>query len=336
MFGSVEAEIMKNAQVYFLFTALSYPFLGLYNAGAANFRAMGNSRISMIASLIMNVINVGGNAILIFGFGMGAAGAAIATLFSRIVGAVIMLVLLRDRRNIIYVDRLFRYKPDFSIIKRICSIGIPNGLENGMFQLGKVITQSLVSTFATAQIAANAVCNSLSTLQYMPGGAIGLAVITVIGRCIGAGEKKQARQYTVMLVKLAYMSIAALCVVMVVFAKPLIGLYGLSAEASSVAYTVLIMISIAMSAVWPLAFTLPNAFRAASDVRYPMVISAASMWVFRVGLSYVFGKYMGMGVVGVWLAMICDWIFRMIIYVIRFVRGSWLNKYVSRGGSDGL
>jgi len=155
VFGSVDADVMSSAVIYFLYTALSYPFLALYGAASAIFRSMGNTRISLIVSLLKNVINVVGNAVLIFGFDMGAAGAAIATLFSRVVGALVMMVCLHGKHNLIQIDNIFRFKVDFSIIRRICAIGIPNGLENGMFQLGKVLTQSLVATFATVQIAAN-------------------------------------------------------------------------------------------------------------------------------------------------------------------------------------
>ncbi len=276
----------------------------------------------------MNLINVVGNAILIFIFHMGAAGAAIATLFSRIVGAVLMVHLVQKKDNLIYVENIIKFKPDFSIIKKICGIGIPNGLENGMFQFGKVLTQSLISTFGTIQIAANAVGNTLTSLQYIPGHAIGLTLVTVVGRCVGAGRKEEAKQYTIKLIGLNYLVLWGLSIVLCLLGKPLIGLYNLSPESSSIAYTILLTHSAFVCAIWPFAFTLANSFRAASDVKYPMILSVISMWVFRVGLSYVFGAYMHMGIYGVWYAMFCDWLFRGSIYVIRYFKGTWLTKYV--------
>ncbi len=329
IFGSIEPAVMKNAQIYFLFTAMSYPFLGIYNAGAAMFRAMGNSRISMIASAIMNLINVVGNAILIFGFRMGAAGAAIATLFSRIAGAILIMALVQQKKNLIYVDNVFRYKPDFDIIKRILRIGVPNSLENGMFHFGKLLTQSLIATFGTVQIAANAVGNTLASLQYIPGTAIGFTIVTVVGRCVGAGRKEEAKKYTARLVGVNYAILLGLSAVLCVFAKPLTGFYNLSPESSEIAYHLLLLHSVAVCTIWPVAFTLTNAFRAASDIKYPMILSAISMWVFRVGLSYVFSIYFDMGVFSVWLAMICDWIFRASIFAVRYIRGTWLTKYVA-------
>lgn len=327
VFGKIDDEVMSNAKAYLTFTALSYPFFAIYNGCAATFRAMGNSKISMIASIIMNVINVFGNAILIFIFKLGAVGAAITTLCARIVGAVMMLTLVHNKNNLIHIEKIYMYKPDFLLIKKICSIGIPNGMENSMFQFGKVMTQSLISTFGTAQIAANAVGNAMAPLQYVPGNALGLTMITVIGRCVGAGEKEQAKKYAIKLLGITYSAIILISVFMWIFAEPIIALYGLSPESSGLACELMLLHCLAVSTVWPSGFTLPNSFRAASDVKFTMLVSVCSMWVFRVGLSYVFGLYLNMGVKGVWLAMFCDWSFRATVYLIRYIKGAWL-KYV--------
>ena len=325
IFGKISDEVMANARIYLMITALSYPFLGIYNSGAAIFRAMGNSKISMVASIIMNIFNVFGNALLIFVFQMGAAGAAIATLFARFTGAVMMLILVHNKKNIIYVEKLHIFKPDKILIKKICGIGIPNGLENSMFQFGKVMTQSLISTFGTVQIAANAVGNALATLQYVPGNAIGLTMITVIGRCVGAGEKEQAKKYAIRLLGIAYTAITIISLFMWIFAEPIVSLYGLSYKSSELACELIILHCLAVSTVWPSGFTLPNSFRAASDVKFTMVVSVCSMWVFRVGLSYVFALYFNMGVKGVWYAMFCDWTCRAMIFMTRYIKGVWLK-----------
>ena len=327
VFGKVDADVMSNALVYFMFTALSYPFLGLYNSHAAIFRAMGNSKTPLAASVVMNISNLIGNAVLIFVFHMGAAGAAISTLVSRIIGSAMMMVLARNRNNPVYIDNLFKCKFEKAVVGRICAIGIPNGIENSMFQLGKVLTISLVSTFGTAQIAANAVGNSLVAFQYSAGSAAGIAMITVVGQCVGAGEKDQAKMYAGKLLKLAYSMMITVSLFTCIFIYPLTGLYDLSPEAQSTAVKLVIAHSITASIMHPMAFCVTNSFRAASDVRYPMIMSIVSMWVFRVGFSYVFGLYLHMGVIGVWCAMFCDWIFRASLYTVRFVRGTWLTKY---------
>lgn len=327
IFGKIDADVMFHAQRYFLFTALSFPFMAIYGGCAALFRSMGNSKISMIASIITNAVNVTGNAILIYLFHLGAAGAAIATLIARAVGAVIMLYLIHNKHNVIYLDRLLHVKPHFTTIKSILGIGIPNGLENGMFHFGKLLTQSLISTFGTAAIAANSVAHTLSTFEYAIGTAISLAMITIVGQCIGAEDKKAAKGYTLRLMGIEYGVMIGVVVLIGIFANTIIGFYNLSSEASRMGHTLIILHGICVATIWPIAFTLPNSFRAASDVKYPMIISAISMWVFRVGFSYVFALAFDLGVLGVWLAMFCDWGFRALLFLIHFLRGSWLTKY---------
>jgi len=338
LFGQVERDVMQSANAYLIYIAISYPFLAIFNSAASLFRVMGNSKVTMVVSLGLNVINVAGNAILIYGLGMGAAGAAIATLIARAVGAIILLVLLHSRENLIYLERLFSYRPDFGVIREILRIGVPNGIENSMFHLGKLLTQALVSSLGTGAIAAVAVANNLVSLQYMPGNVVSDTMVTVVGRCVGAREKEQAKKYARALMLVTYGSIWIVALLTSVFVRPLIGLYSLSGEAAEVARTMLLYHAVFACLIWPMAFTLPATFRAASDVKFPMMVSLMSMWIFRVALSYLlapeqfvlFGlriPAMGLGPLGVWLAMFVDWAFRALLFVPRFLRGKWLEVY---------
>ena len=338
LFGDVAPDVMSSAQDYFFYIALSFPFLALSSAGTALYQCMGNSLISMLVSLLMNVINVVGNAILIYIYDMGAAGAAIATLISRVVGAILIIILLHNKKNLIYIEKLFHYKPDFAIIKRILQLGVPNGIEHSMFQFGKLLTQSLISSMGTAAIAANAVANTLATFQYMPGNAIGLATTTVVGRCIGAKENEQAKKYSRILLGATYVGLWIIVLSTCLFSKQIISLYNLSADSAKLANKLIIYHALTAAVIWPLAFTLPSSFKAASDVQYTLRVSVFSMWVFRVAFSYVFATKsttffgmtipgLGLGVFGVWLAMTLDWVFRAVLFVIRYVSGRWLTKY---------
>ena len=330
LFGAAEDDVMRNCTVYFFWTALSYPFIGIYNGGAALFRSMGNSRVSMMISIGMNLINVGGNALLIFVFQMGVAGAAVATLASRIVGAVAVTFLLvsKRRRHLIFLEfysrRDFRF--DFSMIRRILGIGVPNGLENGMFQIGKVLLQSLVTSFGTMAVAANAVAGSISSFTQIPSAAIGLAMITIVGQCVGAGAYEQAKKYIWRLYGFSELCLAVLCVVVTVFARPILGLYSLSDSTMDLAVQLIYWANGAAVLFWAGSFTLPNGLRAASDVRFTMTTSIFSMWVCRIGCSYLFAKGFGLGVLGVWLGMFADWIFRMAVFCVRLLRGKWMGR----------
>ena len=323
IFGQIDADVMQNAEIYFIISAISYPFLGVYNAGAALFRAIGNSKVSMYTSLVMNVINIGGNAVLIFGLKMGVLGAALATLTARIVSALVMVVLLS-----LCIATPGCMKPQRDVIGKILKIGIPSGVENGMFQIGKLLVSSLTATFGTAAIAANAVANSVAGFANIPGIAIGLAIVTVIGRCIGAGEKEQARYYSKRLLGLAYAGMVLADLALFALVKPIIACFALSAEAARIATQLLVSFAICAALIWPLSFTLPNVLRAAGDAKYTMEVSVFSMWVFRVASSYFFAGTMGLGVLGVWIGMYVDWGFRTLLFLIRYRRGKWLEKRV--------
>lgn len=327
-FGNVEHAVMNNAITYFQISAWSYPFIALYNSGAALFRSMGNSKISMYTSLFMNGFNIIGNAVLIFGFHMGVAGAATASLISRFLGAIFILYLLRNHENKIYIDSYRKLGFRFDMIKRILGIGIPNGLENGMFQIGKILVQGFIASYGTMAIAANAVANNIAQIEIIPGAAIGLAMITVVGQCAGAKDFEAARFYCRKLMKMAYISMLVLNIIMLGVSPFILQVYNLSQSTYDIALSLLILHGVCAILFWPLSFTFPNALRAAGDVKFTMGVSILSMWLCRICLSYLFGTYLGFGVLGIWAAMVCDWIFRIIWFVCRYHGDRWTQKVI--------
>lgn len=325
IFGHVEADVMASALVYFLLTAAAYPFMGVYNAGAALFRAMGNSKVSMFCSLIINIINIAVNAVFIYGFHMGAAGAGIGTLVSRVAAAVIIMALLNHPDHVVRVEGLLRFEFRGAIVKRILFIGIPNGLENGMFQAGKLMVLNLITTFGTSAVAANAIANSVAGVVNVPCQALGLAIITVIGQCMGAGETGQAARYTRNLVGASYLCMLVMSTAMFFSAGALVTLFNLTPQACAMAAQVLRVCAVGNILFWPMSFTLPNSLRAAGDAVFTMGVSLCSMFACRVALSYVFACSwgLGLGLLGVWLAMIADWVVRAVFFLVRYLRGKW-------------
>ena len=329
VFGDIAPDVMANCNIYLLIVAASIPFIALYNAGAAIFRSMGDSQTAMFMSLVMNGINLIGNSILIFGLKMGVAGAAIPTLISRAVAAVVILKLLTNKEKVVHLPIPFSFRPDFSLLKKILGIGIPNGLENSMFQLGKILVLSVVSGFGTASIAANAVSNNIAMFQILPGSAIGFAVLTVVSQCIGAGEPEQAKYYTRKLLTITYAAKVLLNILTVAALPFLIHLYNLSPEAGEYVKVIIRYHAICVVTVWPLAFTLPNTLRAAADVKFPMILSIISMWIFRIGFSWLLGVQFGWGVFGIWVAMTIDWLFRAVCFTVRYLGGKWQKAAVT-------
>ena len=329
IFGSIDADVMRYAETYFLLSALSYPFIGLYNAGAALFRAQGNSKISMLSSLVMNVINIGGNAVLIYGFGMGVLGAALASLVSRAVSCLVVLWLLQRPACPLRVDGLRALAPDGGLIRRILRVGIPAGIENGMFQIGKLSVSSLTSTLGTAAIAANAVANTASTFLNIPANAVGMAALTVVGQCLGAGEKEQAVYYSRRLLLTAYCGAWVMNLSAFLFANRfVISLFNLSPEAQTMALQVMVWFNFVSLFFWPSSFTLPNILRAAGDARFTMAVSILSMWVFRVGFCYVMVLGFHGRLLSIWMGMFLDWVFRSLCFFVRFARGRWMEQSV--------
>ena len=329
IFGSIDADVMRYAETYFLLSALSYPFIGLYNAGAALFRAQGNSKISMLSSLVMNVINIGGNAVLIYGFGMGVLGAALASLVSRAVSCLVVLWLLQRPACPLRVDGLRALAPDGGLIRRILRVGIPAGIETGMFQIGKLSVSSLTSTLGTAAIAANAVANTASTFLNIPANAVGMAALTVVGQCLGAGEKEQAVYYSRRLLLTAYCGAWVMNLSAFLFANRFaISLFNLSPEAQTMALQVMVWFNFVSLFFWPSSFTLPNILRAAGDARFTMAVSILSMWVFRVGFCYVMVLGFHGRLLSIWMGMFLDWVFRSLCFFVRFARGRWMEQSV--------
>lgn len=326
VFGSIDADVMNHANIYLLIVAASIPFLALYNAGAAIFRAMGDSKAPMKVSILMNLINVTGNAVLIYGFHRGTEGVAIPTLVSRMTAGILIIAMLVNQKLRLHIDNPFHYRPDWRMIRRILSIGVPNGLENSMFQLGKILVLSLVSSFGTYAIAANAVCNVIAMFEILPGVAVNLAITTVIARCVGADMYDQARYYTKKLILITYAGMWLMNIVIVLLLPLILRVYQLSDVTSEITRQIIYLHTISSMLVWPISFSLPSTLRAAGDAQMTMYISMISMWLFRIVFSYILGKYLGMGVFGVWVAMIIDWCFRAFCMTIRYKSGRWMLK----------
>ena len=335
-FGSIEASVMEAGLTYLKITALSFPFIALYNAGAAIFRSMGNSRVSMNVSLLMNAINVGGNALCIYGLKMGVAGVAVPTLISRAVAAVVILILAAKPNQRVCLPRqdFFRVKPD--MMGKILRIGIPSACENSIFQLGRLVVVSMIAIYGTTQTSANAVANTLDTLGIVIGQAMGLAMVTVVGQCVGAGDMAQVRYYVRKLMTWTYTAMAISNALVLLFLDGLIGFYSsLSPETAALARTLVRIHASFAIVLWPASFVLPNALRAANDVKFTMYVGVGSMATFRVLTSWVLCVQLGMGAVGVWIAMVLDWVCRVSLFLWRYFSGKWQTLYFRESAQSG-
>ena len=330
IFGSVEAEVMRASEVYFFYTALSFPFIAAYDSAASIFRAQDNTRGPMTISMISNVMNIAGNAIMIWVFHMGVAGAALSTLISRIFCAVVVLIQLRKEREgqEIVVRDYFKIRPNWSMIKRILGRGIPSGVENSMFQLGKLAIQSTVSTLGTAAIAAQAMTNILENLNGIAAIGVGVGLMTIVGQCLGAGRKDEAVYYIKKLCVIAEIVVLTSCLIVFALTKPVTILGGMEKESADMCFHMVMWITIMKPLVWTMAFVPGYGLRAAGDVKFSMITSCCTMWACRFCLCVFLIRVMGFGPMGVWIGMFADWTVRSIIFTWRFHSRKWLQHKV--------
>ena len=328
IFGEISPDVMQNARIYFFITAASYPFIAIINSVSATFRSMGMSKTPMLAALMMSVINMCACAVLIYVFRMGVAGAATAALLSRAAAAAAMLHLVRDRHNAVFLERVFAVRIKPKTMKHILKVGIPSGLDQGMFHLGRLIMQGLIATFGTVAIAANAVVGQISNIVFIPGTAVSMAIITVVGQCVGANDCKQAVLYGKRLIKYVCIVTAVLCAGTYLLRWPLLGLFNLSVETGALSSEVLSYTLLFTTLLHTLSFTLPNVLRAAGDVRFTMVVSIASMWLVRICMSYALEHTLSLGLMSVWFSMYADWFVRSAVFMWRFLSGKWEEKRV--------
>lgn len=328
IFGKVEADVMSNSKIYFFLTLLSFPFIGLYDAGASIMRSQNNSRNPMIISVISNFLNIGGNAILIFVFGMGVKGAALSTLVSRIFCAVVVILQLRNDQAPICITNYFSIRPDWTLIKKILFIGIPSGIENSMFQFGKLAIQSTVSTLGTVAIAAQAMTNILENLNGIAAIGIGIGLMTVVGQCLGAGRQDEAVYYVKKLSWLAEAVVITSCLLVFILTKPITILAGMEPASARLCLSMITFITIVKPISWVMSFIPGYGMRAAGDVKFSMITSCCTMWLCRVSLCIYLCRVWGFGPIAVWIGMFSDWTLRAIIFGIRFHSGKWLNHHV--------
>ena len=328
VFGQVEEAVMQDSLTYFLITAISFPFIALFNAGSAFYRAGGESRFPMRVSVISNVLNIVGNAILIFGFNMGVAGAALATLISRVFCVVVIFYYLRKPKQIIVVKNYLSFRPDFPLILKILAVGIPTGIENGMFQFGKLVIQSSVSTLGTSAIAANAMAGILENLNGIGAMGIGIGLMTVVGQCIGAGRIEEAKYNIIKMTKVAYAVVLASCIFVYVITRPVMYFAGMDAECSRLCMEVVSYYTVIKPFIWVLAFVPAYGMRAAGDVKYSMISTSLTMWLCRVVLSTYLIRFTGVGILGMWIGMSADWFCRAVVFVTRYFSGKWIKDVI--------
>lgn len=328
-FPDIEPDVLAYANTYFMITALSYPFFGLYNAGSALFRVQGNTKISMFVNVVMNVVNIIGNYLMINTWNMEVAGTALSTLLARLFAFLTVFIFLQHRNSPLRIDHLKDLKPQGEIIKKILSLGVPGAIESGMFQVGKLLISSVLSTLGTASITANAVANHVTAILYVPSDTIDNSITTIVGQTLGSGDKEKAYKYAKRLLLASIVGMVTINILGIfVLDKFIIGWFTLSEESIAIASKTIFWSNVAQILVWPLAFSTPFILKAGGDAKFTMITSMSVMWAVRVTLSYVLVNVFHMGLLGIWTAMFIDWVFRAAVYIPRLFSKKWMEHKI--------
>lgn len=344
LFGDSGQNTLDNAYVYFYITAASFPFLAVFNSCAAILRAQRKSMNTMLSGVISFFLNVGFNALFIYGCNLGIAGVALGTLLARIFPAFFTLFLLTRKSNVVRITVFEKFRFDGGLLKKIFRLAVPSGIESSLFQLGKILVIVFISiasynTFLDGnalntaadnitnfQTAANSVAYNINTMSSVIGNGINTAMLTVIGQAVGTGDKAQVKYYIKKMLLIAYAGNAA-CIALVWPTSPyLLNFYNISGEARSIAGDCLNLCLAVQLFTYPLSFGLPAVLKATSDVKYVMAAAIASMVLMRVGLCYVLTcDWAGvhLGAMGLWIGMVSDWVVRSLLFGIRLLTGRW-------------
>lgn len=323
MFGKVEESVMEACVTYLRISAYSYPALAIYNAGAAVYRSLGRTDVTMYLSVASNIINVIGNLIGIFVLHAGVAGVAYPSLIARIFSAIVITALCFRRKNGVFYRGKWIFRWDSAAMRQILNIAVPNGLENGVFQLVKVALSSIVALFGTYQIAANGVAQSIWSLAALAGVTMGPVFITVIGQCMGNGDADAAEHYFKRLTRITLLISSAWNLLIFLLTPFFMKFYALQPETKRLVIWLVLIHNVFNAAAYPFSGALSNGLRAAGDVKFTMYVSVISTIAVRLLLSWFFGIVLQMGVIGIAIAMVCDWSIRAVIFFWRQKSGKW-------------
>ncbi|MCL2378532.1 MAG: MATE family efflux transporter [Defluviitaleaceae bacterium] len=327
LFGHADYPVIVNARLFMGIIAFSFPAIAVMMTAFGVLRGSGNTRAPMVITIIINIINVALGLILIRGFGL--AGAAIALLISRYMGALLGIVYILKRSKTIRFNGIRDFKPDFSLQKIILSFGIPTSIESGTFQMGKLLITIFIAGMGTAAIAANAIVSSIAGILNAPGMGFSTGAVILVGQRIGRGDTEDVRKTSYFSVGAAMVMLAILCGFTFTFMNQILSLYYTTDEMLAILRPVLVTLFIATPIAWPVSFVTPGALRATGDVKYTMFVAVASMVFVRIALAWVLGVHFGLGILGVWFSMYADWVVRGAFFLNRVRNGKWQGKGVA-------
>ncbi|MCX8727477.1 EmmdR/YeeO family multidrug/toxin efflux MATE transporter [Gilliamella sp. B2838] len=330
--GKADPEVKNLTLTFLRLTVLGYPALAFILVGCGALRGAGNTKLPMYLNIIMNILNISISYVLIYGIGswqgFGFIGAGIGLTTSRYCGMFFILLVLtiKPSRALFIPLRSYFHSFNARILVDILSIGIPASVESVMFNVGKLLTQTFVAGMGTSTIAANFIAFSIAGLLNLPGGTLGATSTIIVGKRLGMGQIYQPTRQLKFIFQFTNILLCLIAFVTMPFAGLLSSLYTNDPEVIEISKH-LLWLNALFTPFWASSFVLPYGFKGAKDASYTMWVAIGSMWMCRIVVGYLFGVYLGFGVIGVWFGMFLDWIIRSIFFYYRLVSGKWLWRH---------
>jgi len=329
-FMRAEPDVYPMSVTYLQIVSLGWLFTTISLNVGAILRGSGDTMTPMRYNLLSNLLNVFGNYVLIFGkFGfpaMGVAGAALSTTLCRGVAAFLALRAIFNKNKIIGVSLKDDYRIDKNLLERLISIGLPSAMEQFLLRLGQVFFSRAVAGLGTAVYAAHQTAVNISSLTFTPGQAFGMAATTMVGQSLGAKHPDVAEKAGLAARRMGLIIALAIAIVLFFFGYDVALLYTDEPEVARAAANALKILAI-MQPMQSTQFILAGALRGAGDTRWPLYSTAIGIWGIRVVLVHVFIA-MGMGLMGAWVAQLCDQAFRAVFIYSRYKSGAWKHTRV--------
>ena len=323
LYRDVDPQVMNACRDYLRIVTFSFPACATYNAGAALYRSMGKTRVTMTVSVIMNVANAAGNAVGIFALRAGVAGVAWPTVISWYVAAAMMTARCLRENNDVQLHIRDILHLNGTVSGSILRVALPNAAENMLFQGAKIALGAFVATFGTIQIAANGVAQTLWSLGACIHVAMCPVYITVIGQCAGAKDMEAAAWYMKKLTRLTLVLAIGWSIICTLIALPLLPLYAVSEETRRLIWIAVLIHNSFSAFVEPFTMPLASGLRATGDIRFTFWSSVFCTVFFRTAMAYLLGSRLGMGIIGVTWAMVMDWCLKAALDIMRFRSNRW-------------
>lgn len=326
LYPTVDPAVMEQSVIYYSASIFSYPAMAIFYTGTASYRAMGKSKITFYSSAVMMSVSLLAKWLFIFPMNMGVFGAGLSLLFSFGLTGIGLLLLLCRKSNLVHFENLRRLEWDWGQVKKIYRVALPSGIENGIFQLGSLLLQTLVAALGTDANNANHLAHVIQNGGHAFAATFTLGVVPFISQSMGAKDPDAADMYAKHIIAIEILVLTAVAMIAFPLTPFILSFFEYSEAVTADAVLASRIYLIGLPLLYTLSYSTPAVLRGAGDTRFPMIVSIATMFLFRIGFAYLLVYVFDLGFLALWVAMVADWLIRSVIFLLRYFRGGWRRR----------